>query len=201
PRGPPRPPRRCECARRGGSRDPGSPRAARWALPAASRGRAGRAPPAGPTAVRAAPPRRRARAPRWRARSPPPGRGSGAVLPAPGRDRPRETPARRAAARTPTADPASSGSSVHQIEQLQLHLARPAAEARELDVAHAAEEGLGLHERHDPPAQVAEHLPPAHHGRIDRRAAGALVGGEEALALAQPPDRRRGTEAPRPHAE
>src|SRR5262249_58889818 len=115
-------------------------------------------PGGGPTAVRAAPPRRATRARRGRARWPPPAHGSGAVLPGCARDHPRGTPAPPGGARAPTADPASLGSSLHQREQLELHLARPPAQARELDVAHAPETRLCLHAGHPAPPPVPHHL-------------------------------------------
>src|SRR5207247_1043854 len=89
-----------------------------------------------------------------------------------------------------------------QVEQLELGLGRPPAEARELDALHAREEGLHLHDADDPPLEVAEDLPPPHRGRVDAAAGRALVSRKEAGAVREPADGVVvGAEAPRAHAE
>src|SRR5262245_31113950 len=102
--------------------------------------------------------------------------------------------------RTPGPTGWSSGT-LHELQQLELGLAGAPTDAGQLDVLHAPEERLRLHDRHDAPAQVAEHLPPARDRGIDRIPAGALVGREEALALAEPAHGQRRAEPPRAHAE
>src|SRR4029077_17249169 len=93
-------------------------------------------------------------------------------------------------------------SRLHEIEELQLHLDDAPAERGQLDVLHAVEEGLRLHHADDAPLEVAEDLPPADDGGVDRDAGCALVGGEESLALAQPGDGLRvGAEPPRADTE
>src|SRR4029453_18415085 len=137
-----------------------------------------------------------------RARSRRPVRETGAGPRATARGRPPGSRAPQRAARARSAGPASSARGpVEQVGQLDLGLARPPAQARQLDVLHAAEERLSLHDGDDAPLEVAEHLPPACPFGADRVAAGALVGGEETLAVAQAARRGCGTEAPRADAE
>src|SRR5213078_1015541 len=137
---------------------------------------------------------------RWRARWPRRARGTAAGPRAPAPRPPRGTRARRRAARSRWAGPARSR--LRQREQLELHLGDAAAEARQLDAPRAVDEAPRLHHADDRPLPVPEHLPPARRGRVDGRAAGARVGGEELLALAEAADRLRvRAEAPRAHAE
>src|SRR2546426_9176288 len=96
----------------------------------------------------------------------------------------------------------SCTSALREREELELHLRHPAAEARELDVLHAGEEGMRLHDADDAPLEVTEHLPPAHDRRIDPHTGGTPVGSEEPLPVAETTDRVLvGAEAPRAHAE
>src|SRR6266850_2033319 len=145
------------------------------------------------TPLPAPPPRSPARGRRSRARSPQRARGSGGGHRAPARRPFRGRPAPPPAAPAPSAGPASS--SLRQLEQLELHLGDPAAEARQLDALdRAVEERPRLHDADDGPLEVPEHLPPAHGGRIHRRASRALVGGKEVLARAETADGRVGAE-------
>src|SRR5262245_14194350 len=95
-----------------------------------------------------------------------------------------------------------SAALLHQLEQLPLHLRRAAAQARQLDVRHPAQERLRLHDADHAPLQVAVDLPPAHGRPVDPRAARLLVGAQEALAVAEPAGRLVVVaEPPGPHAE
>src|SRR5947208_15325858 len=192
--------RRGGCARRG----PPSARAPRrGAPPGAPAARSHPRPgprPAAATRPAGSPPRRPARARRWRARWPPRARGTAAGPRGPVPRPPRGTRARRRAARARWVGPACSR--LRQLEQLELHLGDAATEARELDAPRPVDEAPRLHHADDRPLAVPEHLPPAHRRRVDGRAAGARVGGEELLALAEAADRLRvRAEAPRAHAE